>query len=151
MDDAAAVPRTVLHEMAVYELISLKDPLTLKLLTDYIGHDHPDCRKLAIAALAWMADSKIVPAILPYMFDKTPQGRENPIGVQEAAICAVCVLASDNDSVSLSMVANGSMSNRIPTANWVRFTTELRLTTNSSRSASRSPAPRQKTPTNGSL
>ncbi len=97
MDDAATLPRKVLHEMAVNELIALKDPLTTDLLLAYVDHEKPDCRKLAIGALTWHGDQKAVPKILPWIEEKTAQGADNPLDMQEAAVRAVCILAADDD------------------------------------------------------
>ncbi len=104
MDDAASVKRSVLHEMAVNELIALKDTLTAELLAEHIDDAHPECRQLAFAALTWIGDGSLLPRILPYIKPRTPSGEENPQYVQEAALCAVCKLAGPNDKAAYEAV-----------------------------------------------
>ena len=104
MADAASPERLTLQEFAVNELIALKDPLTVTLLAGYISHDNPECRKLALAALTWIGDASIVPKALPYIQPKTPDGADNPEGVQVAAITAVCLLGGKSDAAAYAAI-----------------------------------------------
>jgi tetratricopeptide (TPR) repeat protein len=96
MKDAATLKREVIHERARAELISLKDPLTVDLLLSYVKHANSWCRKLAIESLAWMDDPRVLPAILPHIQPKGPEGSGNPESVQESAIRAICIMAPDD-------------------------------------------------------
>src|SRR5579862_2425015 len=106
MDDAASPTRSVTHEMAVYELIAMKDDLTVELLRPYIGHNRPECRLLACSALPWIGDASLVPALLTQINPTTPFGANNPANVQAAAIIAVCMLAADGDTFAYNTVRN---------------------------------------------
>ena len=98
MDDAASVTRRVTQEDAVSELITLKDPLTLELLSDYAGHERAQCRVLACSALAWIGDASVVPLLQRNIQPRTPSGEVNPHDVQIAALNAICMLAADDDT-----------------------------------------------------
>jgi tetratricopeptide (TPR) repeat protein len=109
MRDAAALPRKVQHEMAVYELIALKDPLTIELLLPFVDHESAECRRLAIAALTWMGDAKAVEPIRRHLSKDLPAADENSakeesLSVQEAAICALCTLAPNDDRITYDAI-----------------------------------------------
>jgi tetratricopeptide (TPR) repeat protein len=95
MNDARRTRREVLHELALSELISLKDPVTVGLLLPYVAHAGSACQSLAIESLGWMSDPRAVAAVLPYVGRVRPDGGDNPAVVQEAAFRAICILAPD--------------------------------------------------------
>ncbi len=97
MDDAASVTRRVTSEDAVSELITLKDPLTVELLSGYVGHERAQCRVLACSALTWIGDASVVPVLRRFVQPRTPNGDVNPLDVQIAALNAICMLAADDD------------------------------------------------------
>lgn len=111
MQDAASPDRTILHQEACQELISLKGPVTISRLTDYLipekrpatheGQMVQNQVQLAIDALAWLGDPNAVLSILPYI---EPEAFNTSVAaiVQEAAIIAVCRLLEPEDQASLA-------------------------------------------------
>ncbi|PCJ58154.1 MAG: hypothetical protein COA79_14135 [Planctomycetota bacterium] len=92
MNDAISLNRTIIHEAASKELISLRDKLTIELLKPYINSKLANCRKLAIDSLAWMGESHVARDILPYIQKKCPDGSSNNLEIQVSAIIAISIL-----------------------------------------------------------
>ena len=103
MSDAGKAVRELAHDRARHELMALKGPKTVDLLTEYLKADtqvHEGVLlnnqiHLAIDALGWLGETRAINAIIPYM-QKVAHGRHNPALVQEAAIIALCLLIDDD-------------------------------------------------------
>ncbi|MCY3022216.1 MAG: tetratricopeptide repeat protein [Planctomycetota bacterium] len=96
MADAQAPKRETAHELAVPEMIALKDQAAVESLLPYVAHANANCRQLAIEALAWMGDRRAGQAALPYIQPKCPDGKQNPLAVQIAAIRLICLLTPED-------------------------------------------------------
>jgi serine/threonine protein kinase/Flp pilus assembly protein TadD len=97
MDDAAkTIDRTTPHDKAEPELISLRDPVTVKVLSEYVPSTCMDQQLLAIKALMWLGDVSVATALLPYIWQKRPDEKANDIIVQAAAFNAICNLAPED-------------------------------------------------------
>ena len=67
MEDALKLNRSVIHEMARSELISLKNPVTFKYLIPYVDDPNESRRLLAIESLAWMEDPSAAEVIAQWI------------------------------------------------------------------------------------
>jgi eukaryotic-like serine/threonine-protein kinase len=99
MADARKIQRKVPHGRARSELISLKDPVTIKTLLPFVKHSNQWVRMLAIDSLAWMGNAQVAKAILPCIQKKNPDGSKNPALIQETAVAAICILAPDDVAI----------------------------------------------------
>jgi hypothetical protein len=80
MADAQRVKRETPHEMAVSEVITLKDRETTRLLLPYAADANQWCQVLAMDVLAWMGEPEAAKAILPFIGGARPDGRDTTPG-----------------------------------------------------------------------